>query len=175
MSSLGPVLFVGLVLLLAVAVGGVAIAVRVRGQRSRWGEWQQLAAARGLAATEGDPLGLTPLLSGPRRQRIVRRTLSGTLSGVPVAVVVTTGIVGGPHHRQARSDVLGVARVRPPVDLARVQAQLRGSGDVELRSVGDLLLLEPVQAVRLAVELPPASVASRLLDLAVAAGRAASS
>ena len=171
----GPALFLLVCSLLVVTGAVVAVVLRLRTRDRRWEQWQQVAAARGLRAQPGDPLGLGPLLSAPGRRLTVERTVSGTLGGVPVALVSAVGGAGGPHTRHARSDVLGLARVAPPVRLDAVQVALASSPDVSARAVGDLVVLEPVRGLRMAVDLPPAGVAARLLDVAVVAGRAAGS
>ena len=87
----GPALFLLAFFLVVVTVAGVAVAVRARTQRNRWTGWQQMAAARGLRAEDGDPLGVGPALSGSNTRRSVQRTVAGTVDGIPVAVVLTSG------------------------------------------------------------------------------------
>jgi len=157
----------------AVTGAGVAVALRARGQRARWVGWQRLAAARGLQAAEGDPLGVGPVLSGSGRPRTVQRTLSGTVDGIPVAVVVAVSLTSVRWEVRARSDVFGLASVGAPVPVDRIRSALRDVPGISIGAVGDLAVVEPQRGLRLAVDLPPPEEAAGLLDLAVRAGRAA--
>lgn len=169
----GPGLFLLVCLLLVLTVAGVAVVLRLRTRDRRWAQWEQVAAAPGLQVQVGDPLGLGPVLSAPGRRLTVERTVSGTLAGVPVALVSAVGGAGGPHTRHVRSDAFGLARVATPVPLDRVRAALASSPDVSAGTVGDLVVLEPVRGLRLSVDVPTGEQAARLLDLAVVAGQAA--
>lgn len=149
---IGPLVFLLVFMGLAVTGAGVAVVLRVRGQRARWAGWQHLAAARGLQAAEGDPLGVGPVLSGSGRQRSVQRTLSGTVDGIPVAVVVTVSLTSVRWEVRARSDVVGLASVGAPVPVERIRSALRDVPGVRIGAAGELAVVEPQRGLRLAVD-----------------------
>lgn len=174
----GPFLFVLGFLLIASTVAAVAMVQRARGLRARWAGWQALAASRGLEAAEGDPLAVAGTLGGgPGTRGAVIRTLSGTVDGIPVAVVVTVAMSGTtPAALHARSDLFGLARVGAPVPIDRIRSALAHEPDVAVAAADDFAVLMPRRRrVRLAVDLPPPDEAARLVDLAARAGRAARS
>lgn len=170
---LGPAVFLLGFLAVSLTVATVVVLRRLRSQRARWAGWQRLAAARGLQAVEGDPLGIGPALSGSVTQRSVQRTLSGTLDGVFVAVLLTVGVAGSPRQRHTRSDLYALARVGSPVPVDRLRAALKDVPSISVGAVGDAVLLQAVRGLRLSVDFPSPEEASRLLDLAVWSGRVA--
>ena len=132
----GPAIFLLVFFTVAVTVAGVAVALRARTQQNRWTGWQQMAAARGLRADNGDPMGIGPALSGTNTQRSVQRTLAGTVDGIPVAAVMTVGLTGGPRQLHARSDLYGVARLGAPAPVDRIRAALQDQPGVRREGWG---------------------------------------
>lgn len=173
MSGAGPAAFLLACLVVFAAGAGAAVALRLRGQRRRWAGWQALAAARGLQAVDGDPLGVGPALSGSVTSRSVQRTLSGTVDGMFVAVVLTVGLSGSPRYRSTRSDLYALARVGEPVPVDRLRLALKDVPGVRVGALGDMVLLQSLRGLRPSVDVPPPEEASRLLDLASWAGRTA--
>lgn len=172
---MGPGAFVLAWLSVSLVVAIVVVTRRAARAGDPWAGWKELAADRGLEVVEGDPLGVGPALSVAGTNRVVQRTLSGTIDGTPVAVVVTTHVAGDIRQLQARSDLFGLASVGAPVPIERIRAALGEGTAVRVGAVGGLAVLEPVDGVRMAADQPPPEAAARLLELAVRAGWAARS
>lgn len=100
----GPATFLLVFFALSLTGAIVAVVLRARNLRDRWAGCQSLAAARGLQAVDGDPLGLGPVFSGSGTgaTRVVKRTLSGIVDGIPVAVILTVGRPVRPFSTAAR-------------------------------------------------------------------------
>lgn len=171
----GPATFLLMFFAVSLTAAIVAVVLRARSMGDRWAGWQALAAARGLQAVDGDPLGLGPMFSGSAMgtSRVVKRTLSGVVDGTPVAVILTAGLTGSMGEVHSRTDLYGLARVGAPVPVDPLRSALANEANIRIGAVGDLAVLEPVRGLRLSTDHPPPEEAARLLDLAALAGRAA--